>query len=95
MVIELVVAGPAVAQFVRSQKSMWKTMTERVCEMKSLWIGEQSWQVQIRSWLALELLALASRHLDQIHVCCLEVEVWRRRVSQHDYCVGLPDNWLL
>jgi hypothetical protein len=95
VVIELVVAGPAVAQFVRSQKSMWKMMTGRVCEMKGLWIGEQGRQVQIRSRLILELLALVSRHLDQSRVCCLEAEVWRRWVSQHGYCAGLPDSWLL
>lgn len=95
MVIVLVVAGLADAQFVKLQTSMWKAMTAHVCGTKN-WSREQSWPEPIRSGLPLnlELLALVPRHLYQIRVCCLEVEVSRRWVSQHGYCANLLGNWL-
>jgi hypothetical protein len=92
----LFVAGLAVAQSSRLQMSMWKTMTERVYEMKSLWSGESRRPQMIRSKVTLgpQLLARVSQHLYQIHVCCLEAEVWRHWVLRHDCCASLLNSWL-
>jgi len=72
-------------------------MIERVCAMRCLWSEEQSWPEQFRltATLTPELVGCLSQHLDQIRVCCLQVEVLRRWDVRHDYCEGRPSSWLI
>jgi hypothetical protein len=72
-------------------------MIEHVCAMRRLWSEKKSWLVQFRltATLTPELVGCLLQHLDQIRVCCLQVEVLRHWDVRHDCCEGRPSSWLI